>query len=72
MARGSRREFRGGGVAWSTRKVASVEETVQKGATGLEHAWDGRVGLRHASRDGGPLFFTPWISRDVASSARDL
>ena len=44
IARGSHREFRGRSVALSTRMVPSVEETVQKGTTGPEHTWDGRVG----------------------------
>ena len=41
MTRGFRRESCVRGVATSTRKVATVEGTVQKDATGREQAWDG-------------------------------
>ena len=43
MTRGFRRESCVRGVATSTRKVATVEGTVQKDATGREQAWDGHV-----------------------------
>ena len=65
MTRGFRRESCVRGVVTSTRKVATVEGTVQKDATGREQAWDGHVRPATWAADKHP----PRFSHRVASGA---